>query len=215
MPMPTTQVQPSAELASAGYCENAFGAESAYLVEHDSQSLNGLIALGERPARAMTRTTVRALLSRISSSTQVPFDNQLRDLCDGLVATFGRSGGPNLTRASADLAVPFRSAITLGLIADLLITNAFLYAFPPGRGGRIAVSFTALREAWQLTVEDSGIAVQGDGDRRHDGLTIARHLVLRLGGLLEFPRVTGGTRCIVTLPQPELEGIDFRHFPAL
>ena len=55
--MPTTQVQPSAELASAGYCENAFGAESAYLVEHDSQSLNGLIALGERPARAMTGTT--------------------------------------------------------------------------------------------------------------------------------------------------------------
>jgi hypothetical protein len=33
-------------------------------------------------------------------------------------------------------------------------------------------------------------------------LTIARLLVVGLGGRLEIPIVTGGTRCIVTIPRP-------------
>ena len=53
---------------------------------------------------------------------------------------------------AAAAALPIGAVIALGLIADLLITNAFAYPFPPGRGGRIAVSFTAGQEAWQLTV---------------------------------------------------------------
>ena len=56
------------------------------------------------------------------------------------------------------------------LIADLLVTDAFVHAFPPGRGGRIAVSFTAAQGAWQLTVEDSGIAVRS----QVTGATMAR-----------------------------------------
>jgi two-component system, chemotaxis family, sensor kinase Cph1 len=150
--------------------------------------------------------TVSALLSRIPVSTQLDFAGYLQDLGNDLVATCGRSGGPKLTCAAADEALPIGAAITLGLIADLLITNAFLYAFPPGRGGRIAVSFTARQEAWQLTVEDSGIAMRARGSRRDNGLTIARLLVVRLGGRLETPSVHGGTRCIVTLPRPAPQG---------
>ena len=40
------------------------------------------------------------------------------------------------------------------------------------------------------------------GSRLPHGLTIARLLVVRLGGRLEIPIVTGGTRCIVTIPRP-------------
>jgi two-component sensor histidine kinase len=171
--------------------------------------MNGLLALGELPAGVMAVTTVSALLSRISGSIQVPFDRHLRDLCDILSATFGRTGGPRLTCVAADEALPIGALTMLALIADLLVTDAFVHAFPPGRGGRIAVSFTADQEAWQLTVDDSGIAVRSHGDPRDDGLRIARQLVLGLGGRLETPRVTGGTRCILTLPRLEHEGIDF------
>jgi two-component sensor histidine kinase len=102
-------------------------------------------------------------------------------LCDVLAARFGRSGGPRLTCVAADEALPIGAVTLFALIADLLVTAAFVHAFPPGRGGRIAVSFTAAQEAWQLTVDDSGIAVRSHGDRRDDGPTIARQLVLRLG----------------------------------
>jgi two-component sensor histidine kinase len=84
----------------------------------------------------------------------------------------------------------------------VLVTDAFVHGFPPARGGRIAVSFTAGQEAWQLTVDDSGIAVRSHDDPRDDNLTVARQLVLQVGGRLALPKVTGGTRCIVTIPRP-------------
>ena len=187
--------------ASADDRETACRGQIAHLVEKGFRPINGLLALGERPAGVLAVTAISALLSRISGSTQLGFGDYLRDLCDDL-ATSGRSGGPKLTCASADEALPIGAAITLGLIADLLITNAFLYAFPPGRGGRIAVSFAAGQEAWLLTVEDSGIAMRARASRRENGLTIARLLVARLGGRLEIPIVIGGTCCIVTIPRP-------------
>ena len=93
-------------------------------------------------------------------------------------------------------------AITLGLIADLLVTNALTYAFPNGVDGRVGVSFTAHPKSWQLMVDDTGIALQAHGDRRDGGLIIARLLVLWLNGRLEIPEVFGGTRCMVTVPLP-------------
>ena len=188
--------------ASADDRETACRGQTAHLVEKGFRPMNGLLALGERPAGVVAVTAISALLSRISGSTQLGFGDYLRDLCDDLAAMSGRSGGPKLTCAAADATLPIGAAITLGLIADLLITNAFLYAFPPGRGGGIAVSFAAGQEAWLLTVEDSGIAMRARASRRENGLTIARLLVVRLGGRLEIPIVTGGTRCIVTIPRP-------------
>jgi two-component sensor histidine kinase len=190
--------------ASADHRETGCRRQTAHLVEKGLRPMNGLLALGERPAGVVAVTAISALLSRISGSTHLGFGDYLRDLCDDLAATCGRSGGPKLTCAAADEALPIGVAITLGLIADLLITNAFLYAFPPGWGGGIAVSFAA-GQAWLLTVEDSGIAMRARGSRRDNGLTIARLLVVRLGGRLEIPIMTGGTRCIVTIPRPERE----------
>ena len=51
------------------------------------------------------------------------------------------------------------SPIRLGLIADELIENAVQHGFPAGRGGRIAVCFSATPEAWLLVVEDSGVGL--------------------------------------------------------
>lgn len=200
--MPAAPVRSTAVLASPDDRETVFRTQTARLAEKELRPMNGLLALGECPAGVMAVATISALLSRITGSTRLGFGDYLRDLCDDLAATSGRSGGPKLTCAAADEALPLRAAITLGLIADLLITNAFLYAFPPGRGGRIAVSFAAGQEAWQLIVEDSGIAIRAGGSRRDNGLMVAQLLVLRLGGLLKIPAVTGGTRCIVTIPRP-------------
>jgi hypothetical protein len=38
-------------------------------------------------------------------------------------------------------------------------------------------------------------------DKRDNGLTIARLLLLRHDGQLDIPSVTGGTRCIATIPR--------------
>jgi two-component sensor histidine kinase len=153
-------------------------------------------------------STLSALLPGISGSRQVPFGDHLRTLCGDLAVRFGKSDGPRLTCVAADDALPIGAAMILALITEVLVTDAFVHGFPRGRGGRIAVSFAAGQEAWQLTVDDSGVAAHSQGDPRDHNLTIARQRVLQLSGRLELPRVTGGTRCIVTLVRPSDEGTD-------
>jgi two-component sensor histidine kinase len=162
--------------------------------------MNDLLALSERPAGFIAVATLCEVLSRISGSIEVCFGHYLRDLCQDIATALGGSSGHRLSCAAADAAVPIGTAVTLRLVADVLITNALVYAIPPGVVGWIAVSLTAGPEAWQLAVEDSGAAMLAH-DRREHGLTIARLLVLRHDGQLETSRVTGGTRCIVTIPR--------------
>jgi two-component sensor histidine kinase len=198
--MTTASAGSSAVLASADHRETAFYRKALPPATKSSRPMNGLLALSERPAGVMVVTTLSAVLSRVSGSIQVGFGHYLQGLCDDLAETFSRSSGPELTCSIADAALPIGTAVTLKLIADLLITNAFVHAFSPGLPGRIDVSFTAGPEAWQLTVEDSGIALQAHGDQRENGLIIARLLVLRLGGRLSILEASRGTRCIVTVP---------------
>jgi glucose-6-phosphate-specific signal transduction histidine kinase len=73
--------------------------------------------------------------------------------------------------------------------------------------GWVAVTFTVHPEAWELGVEDGGIALRPHGDQRDNGLMIARLLVLRLDGRLEVRGVTAGTRYLVTVPRPGLAGL--------
>jgi hypothetical protein len=94
--------------ASADHRETACRGQTAHLVEKGFRPMNGLLALGERPAGVVAVTGISALLSRISGSTHLGFGDYLRDLCDDLAATCGRSGVPSspvrrMTR-------PFRSA---------------------------------------------------------------------------------------------------------
>ncbi len=192
--------------ASSADREAALRAQPPHRLERSLRPMNGL--QGGLPAGIMGGPPFGEIPSGISSSTQVPFDGHLLELCDDLAAKFGRSGGPRLTCEAAHEALPLSVAITLALIAEVLVTDALVHGFPPGRGGRIAVSFTAGQEAWRLSVDDSGIAVRSHGDPRDGNLTIAQQLVLQVGGRLALPEVTGGTRCIVTIPRPERKGID-------
>ena len=200
--MPPVPACSTPVIVSANDGATALQGRSTRPVRKSLRPPHGPLALVELPVGVMAVTTLEALLSPNSGANEAPFDGHLRDLCDDLAARFGRSGGPLMTCVATAEALPIGAVVTLGLIADVLVIDALVHGFPPGRGGRIAVSFTAGQEAWQLTVDDSGMPARTRGDPRDDGLTLARQLVLRLGGRLELPRVTGGTRCVVTLPRP-------------
>ncbi len=86
----------------------------------------------------------------------------------------------------------------MGLIADLLITHAFVHAFPPGQ---IDAAFTVDDEAWTLTIDDSGEPIQTLAEQRCDGVTMARRLIARHDGWLVRSGVIGGTSWVVKLPR--------------
>jgi two-component sensor histidine kinase len=102
--------------------------------------------------------------------------------------------------AISDGLLPIATAVRLALIADELIENAFQHGFPAGRGGRIAVCFSATPDAWLLMVEDSGVG-RPHGTPTGAGLRIATALTTQLGGELVFAAVIAGSRCTVTLPR--------------
>jgi two-component system, sensor histidine kinase PdtaS len=199
--MATARACSTAFLAPEANCESIFKARPPPTAEPSRRPMHGLLALSEHPAGVMAVTTLSTVLSRISGSTSVCFGHYLRHLCGDLAGTLGRPSGLGLTCAVADAPLPVRTAVTLGLVADLLITNAIVHAFPSGMPGSIAVSFTAHPEAWELAVQDRGIPLRSYGDRRDNGLMIARLLLLQLDGRLEIPGVTAGTRCLVTIPR--------------
>jgi len=201
--MPAAPAPSAAARALSTGEETGFRAQAAHPLENRLRPTNGLLAPGELPAGIMGPTTGSARPSGLSDSVQVPFGRHLQELCDELAARFGRSGGPRLTCEAADERLPMRARTLFALIAEVLVTDAFVHGFPPGRGGQIAVSFTAGQEGWQLTVDDSGNAVRSPGDPRDENVGIARRLVLQVGGQLALLKGPVGTRCIVTLPRPE------------
>ena len=187
--------------ASADDRETACRGQTAHLVEKGFRPMNGLLALGERPAGVVAVTAISALLSRISGSTQLGFGDYLRDLRDDLAAMSGRSGGPKLTCAAADATLPIGAAITLGLIADLLITNAFLYAFRPGGAAVSPCPSQPGRRPGCSLSRTAGSPCEPVIAAREwpDDRAAARRAARRTA---EDPIVTGGTRCIVTIPRP-------------
>jgi two-component sensor histidine kinase len=197
--MPAVLARPTVVLASDGNRKTNRLAQPPPPTGEGYRPMKGLLALCERPAGVIAVTTLAEVLSRISGSARVPFGQYLRDLRHDIARTHGASSGARLTCAAADVALPIGSAVTLRLIADLLICNTSVDTLSPGPTGWIAVSFTADPEAWQLAVEDSGIAMPADDKRRDHGLTLVRLLVLQLGGKLEIHSTPDRTRCIVTI----------------
>jgi two-component system, sensor histidine kinase PdtaS len=129
------------------------------------------------------------------------FADYLDELRGDFALAFGRAGRVRLGCAVTDGLLPIATAVRLGLIADELIANALQHGFPAGRGGRVAVTFSATAEAWVLTVEDDGVG-RPLGAPTGAGLKIVAALTTLLGGeLVLADAAAAGTRCVVTLPR--------------
>lgn len=136
----------------------------------------------------------------LAAPAELDFADYLDELCSDLALAAGLAARVRLSCAVADGLLPIATTVRLGLIADELIGNAFQHGFPAGRGGRVAVSFSATPDARVLMVEDSGTG-RPRGAPFGAGLRIAETLTILLGGQLAFDEVVAGTRCTVTLPR--------------
>jgi two-component sensor histidine kinase len=91
-------------------------------------------------------------------------------------------------------------AVSIGLIANELVTNAFKHAFPDGRGGTVQVRLAPAGEGVELTVEDDGVgcpAAPGNGGL---GSRLVQLLTSHMGGTLEREALPQGHRVRVRLP---------------
>ena len=91
-------------------------------------------------------------------------------------------------------------AIPCGLLINELLTNAFKYAFPDNRNGRLLIRFTRVEGIYTLTIKDNGVGLPAGFAERESstlGLELVNVLAGQLGGSL---RITSdhGTEATVT-----------------
>ena len=104
--------------------------------------------------------------------------------------------------------VPTDKAVSVGVLINELVTNAYKYAYPSDVVGDIRVSLAANGENnYRLVVEDDGIGWRGIGDPKGTGTgsRIIHAMALGLGSQVAYDPSHTGTRVIVDF---EIQGIE-------
>jgi two-component sensor histidine kinase len=127
-------------------------------------------------------------------------DAYLRDIVDhlreGYATVFDRvSIHLDLEHVEIDA----KTSVSIGLIINELVTNAFKYAFPEGRPGSIGIRFSKDGDRLALVVEDDGIGMETEPNGL--GTLIVSTLANQIGGELSRER-DGGTRVEIVFKEP-------------
>lgn len=129
---------------------------------------------------------------------EVDIGDYLRGLCTGL-GDLLRGIRPIAVRLEAPtIAISSADAVTIGLIVNELVTNAFKYAFPDDRGGAVDVIVERTSRGLRIDVRDDGAGcaedvVSGMGSR------LVRLLAKQRNGVVSRQKTDTGCHFTATL----------------
>ena len=166
-------------------------------------------ALDDARARVQTIASVHDRLWRTDEIHAVNLAEFMGELCEQLRSS--ARPGQTLTCDFAPVTVATNQAVPLGLLANELVTNAFKYAYPEGRGD-VRISIRPDEQGrLRLTVRDDGPGFPPDFDAATSkslGMKLIATLGRQLGGRPEWQSANPGTRFVLDfLPQ---HGPDWR-----
>jgi two-component sensor histidine kinase len=119
---------------------------------------------------------------------RVPMQAYMEEVITYLRDSYQLSQSVRFHLSVDDIELDVTQAVPLGLIINEAVTNAFKYAFPGGRAGKVDLSFQRVEEATcQLTIADDGVGLpQGydPSESRSLGMTLLHGFSAQLGGEL-------------------------------
>jgi two-component system, sensor histidine kinase PdtaS len=157
-------------------------------------------ALEEIARRVNLIATVHDYLQLSRHDGVIDMSEYLPRLCTSLKEAIMSPGAVSLTATAEPINLPPDKALTIGLLANELVTNAVKYAFEGGGQGLVAVKLQTEGPIVVLTVQDNGRgypvnAVSGLGSR------LVNTFAVQLGGTASWSAGPGGGT-LVTISFP-------------
>ena len=145
------------------------------------------VALDEAAARVIATARVHEQLHKSDNLGVVAFGNYLEDLCTEVSKSMHRPE-VSLTCKCDAIDVPAGKALSLGLIANELVTNAFKHGCAGGATS-ILVKLVRKEAKFVLSVSDDGVGADFSGSNKSDsmGHRMISALSRQLNAKLQFP----------------------------
>jgi two-component sensor histidine kinase len=159
-------------------------------------------ALSETQARISAIANIHRRLYTSDDVRYVDASAYLANLIEELEVAMRDAGRPHAISLNADpVSLPTDKAVSLGVVVTELVTNAFKYAYPPGRRGDIRVVVQRGPNGHvDVAVEDDGVGWRGSGKPTGTGLgsRIIEAMAANLGSTVRFDDAHKGTRVVLT-----------------
>ena len=130
----------------------------------------------------------------------------MKDYLEALVDELGEAWASDeprraLTLTAESIRLPTDRAVSLGVIVNELVSNAFKYAYAPSSPGEVRVSLTRDGDggAFVLAVEDDGVGLGGEPRTQGSGLggRLIRAMAQSLRSSVEYDSSAGGLRAVL------------------
>lgn len=187
--------------------------ELAHRTKNDLMMISSVLTLQARNQKEpAARAALESAINRVGviaraqdrlrghqDSGTVELSGYLNDLITNL-GDLLRDVRPIAVRLRAEpLEVTSSQAVSVGLIVNELVTNAFKYAYPGDRGGTVEVGVARMDNRVEISVADDGVGCPSDPSQGL-GTRLVRLLAAQLGGQVDRPQADTGCRVDVTLP---------------
>ncbi len=184
--------------------KNSLNVVSSMLMMQSRRSDNPEVkdALDNAANRIWTIANVHASLYADGHSEIVAFAPYLTKLTDHLSQSHGEADLAINVEAD-DISVASDSAVSLGILAAELITNAIKHASREGKSPHIHVLATTRDDEFLLKVSDDGNGLPDGFDPSQTsglGMQVVRSLTKSLSGTLETPQSDRGAVFLVRMP---------------
>jgi PAS domain S-box-containing protein len=154
--------------------------------------------------RIRSMALVHEKLYQAKDLSKIEFSQYIKELSRQVSRSNEFQGARISVKVKADnIKLGIDTAIPCGLIINELLTNAFKYAFPLNRTGKINIQMKLVENKYyKLIISDNGVGLPGHIDVQNPstfGLNLVYLLTQQLEGKVEAQREKG-TRFIITFP---------------
>jgi len=159
--------------------------------------------LDETRSRVQTVAQIHQRLYQGGRFATVDIASYLRGLCGDLARSLGHSYNNRIRIAVDQADLPTEAALSLGLIVNELVMNAFKHAYDEPSAATVRIRFENLQDRYRLTVSDDGRGLPPEFKPEEHGslgMRVVSSLAERLGAELCFSPPGRGTSIRITVP---------------